>query len=75
MPRASSQGTHDARWRLCLRRAAVRLTLARLAGRLSDLRYHLLLVVDPDTGRVRESMTESELAQRLFPAKEECQGR
>ena len=51
------------------------LTLARLADRLSSLRYHLLLVVDPETGHIRESISESELAQRLFPEKEECQGR
>ena len=45
------------------------LTLARLADRLSSLRYHLLLVVDPETGHIRESISESELAQRLFPEK------
>lgn len=52
-----------------------RLTLARMAGRLSDLRYHLLLVVDPDTGRISESLTEGELTQRLFHMREESQGR
>ena len=52
-----------------------RLTLARMAGRLSDLRYHLLLVVDPDTGRISESMTEGELTQRLFHTQEQAQGR
>ena len=52
-----------------------RLTLTRMAGRLSDLRYHLLLVVDPDTGRISESLTEGELTQRLFHMREESQGR
>ena len=51
------------------------LTLARMAGRLSDLRYHLLLVVDPDTGRISESLTEGELTQRLFHTQEQAQGR
>ena len=52
-----------------------RLTLARMAGRLSDLRYHLLLVVDPGTGRISESLTEGELTQRLFHTQEQAQGR
>lgn len=52
-----------------------RLTLARMAGRLSGLRYHMLLVVDPGTGRIRESLTEGELTQRLFHTREESQGR
>ena len=42
------------------------LTLARLAGRLSEMRYHMLLIIDPADGQVRESLTEHELAQRLF---------
>lgn len=52
-----------------------RIALARLADRFSGLRYHLLLVVDPGTGRIRESLTEGELAQRLFHAQAECRGR
>ena len=46
-----------------------------MAGRLSDLRYHLLLVVDPGTGRISESLTEGELTQRLFHTQEQAQGR
>ena len=43
------------------------LTLARLAGRLSEMRYHLPTTnCDPADGQVRESLTEDELAQRLF---------
>lgn len=42
------------------------LTLAHLAGRLSEMRYHLLLIVDPADGHVQESMTEHELTRRLF---------
>lgn len=52
-----------------------RMVLARLADRFSGLRYHLLLVMDPGTGRIRESLTEGEMAQRLFHTQEESQGR
>ncbi len=52
-----------------------RMVLARLADRFSGLRYHLLLVMDPGTGRIRESLTEGELTQRLFHTREESQGR
>ena len=51
------------------------LTLARLVDRFSSLRYHLLLVMDPGTGRIRESLTEGEMAQRLFHTQERSQGR
>ena len=52
-----------------------RMVLARLADRFSGLRYHLLLVMDPGTGRIRESLTEGEMAQRLFHTQERFQGR
>ena len=52
-----------------------RMVLARLADRFSGLRYHLLLVMDPGTGRIRESLTEGEMAQRLFHMQERSQGR
>lgn len=52
-----------------------RMVLARLADRFSGLRYHLLLVMDPGTGRIRESLTEGEMAQRLFHTQERSQGR
>lgn len=51
------------------------MVLARLADRFSGLRYHLLLVMDPGTGRIRESLTEGEMAQRLFHTQERFQGR
>ena len=59
---------------MCIRDSS-RIALARLADRFSGLRYHRLLVVDPGTGRIRESLTEGELAQRLFHAQAECRGR
>ena len=52
-----------------------RMVLARLVDRFSGLRYHLLLVMDPGTGRIRESLTEGEMAQRLFHTQERFQGR
>ena len=52
-----------------------RMVLARLADRFSGLRYHLLLVMDPGTGRIRESLTEGEMAHRLFHTQERSQGR
>ena len=42
------------------------LALTRLLHGLPSQRYHMMLIVDPQTGRVRDVLTESAMADRLF---------